>query len=323
MADNNPFLAFDLGAGSGRAFLGFYEKGKLGLEEVHRFRNNPILLGSTLYWDFLHIWDNILLSLKKCAHRGYEKLSGIGVNSWNCDFGLVDSRGMLLLNPISYRDPGIEGASETIREMIDEFDLYQLTGVGFNAITALSRFVEFRERGLDPLFDLAESYLPIPDLVRFFLSGVRNAEETILWGSQLVDLRTRQWSRELMKIASVDQRILPAIVEPATVTGALKEDLADLTGVTEAPIIAVAEHDTISATLSVYETEGKSVILSAGTWFIFGQLLKEPSATIRAFETQLLNETAYQSVFYARNLMGFYILENLMGYWRLEDEECS
>ena len=37
MADKKYFLAFDLGASSGRAILGTLENGKLDLQEVHRF----------------------------------------------------------------------------------------------------------------------------------------------------------------------------------------------------------------------------------------------------------------------------------------------
>ena len=33
------FLAFDLGASSGRAILGILENGKLDLQEIHRFPN--------------------------------------------------------------------------------------------------------------------------------------------------------------------------------------------------------------------------------------------------------------------------------------------
>ena len=33
------FLAFDLGASSGRAIIGSLENGKLSLQEVHRFVN--------------------------------------------------------------------------------------------------------------------------------------------------------------------------------------------------------------------------------------------------------------------------------------------
>ena len=38
----SKYLAFDLGASSGRAIIGTIEAGKLSLEEVHRFKNGPV-----------------------------------------------------------------------------------------------------------------------------------------------------------------------------------------------------------------------------------------------------------------------------------------
>ena len=48
-------LAIDLGASSGRAILGQYRDGQLGLGEVHRFPNDPVAVGGELYWDFLRL----------------------------------------------------------------------------------------------------------------------------------------------------------------------------------------------------------------------------------------------------------------------------
>ena len=71
-----PYLAFDIGAGSGRAFLGFIDRDILKIEEIHRFENRPVLMNGTLYWDFLFIWDNILKALKKCSAAGVQELAG-------------------------------------------------------------------------------------------------------------------------------------------------------------------------------------------------------------------------------------------------------
>ena len=45
------YLAFDLGAGSGRLMMGIEKDGKLELTELHRFTNPPTRMGERLYWD--------------------------------------------------------------------------------------------------------------------------------------------------------------------------------------------------------------------------------------------------------------------------------
>ena len=43
-------LAFDFGASSGRAILGTLDNGKITLEELHRFSNDPVEVNGHFYW---------------------------------------------------------------------------------------------------------------------------------------------------------------------------------------------------------------------------------------------------------------------------------
>ena len=45
------FLAFDLGAESGRAVMGTLERGRLSIREMHRFPNDPVTIDGHLHWD--------------------------------------------------------------------------------------------------------------------------------------------------------------------------------------------------------------------------------------------------------------------------------
>ena len=47
MRSSKKFLAFDIGASSGRAVVGIFNKGKLALDEIHRFPNEPIEVHSS------------------------------------------------------------------------------------------------------------------------------------------------------------------------------------------------------------------------------------------------------------------------------------
>jgi sugar (pentulose or hexulose) kinase len=318
-----PYLSFDIGAGSGRAFLGFIDSDVLEVEEIHRFENRPILMNGTLYWDFLFIWDNILEALKKCSASGIGDLAGIGIDTWNCDFGLVDENGVLISNPVSYRDQGPAEIVPFLRSKIVEKDLYGTTGIGYNTITALSRFVYMSRCGRKWQLDVSALYLPVADLLRYLLTGVKNAEETILWGSQLIDIRTRGWDKKLVELFDVPEGILPEVVPPCTVTGDLAPEIKKICGIKKAPVVAVAEHDTISAAVTVDAGSRNRALLCAGTWSILGKLLNQPETGKKAFEMGFLNELAVGSILFAKNMMGFYVLEGLIKEWSLKDIDCS
>ena len=101
MADGHHFLAMDFGAESGRGEVVTLARGRVTMEEVHRFANRPVRLGKTLHWDFLFLFAEILASLRACEQRGV-KLSGIGAGGFrDGDAGQVTSMTVGCCEPIA------------------------------------------------------------------------------------------------------------------------------------------------------------------------------------------------------------------------------
>src|SRR5689334_25331000 len=113
--------AVDLGAQSGRVAVGRLDGDRLELEEVHRFPNEPVLVRSRLQWDVLALYRELLEGLRRAAHTG--ELDSVGVDSWGVDFGLVDSEGQLVANPVHYRDARRAQAYDQVLERIPAREL--------------------------------------------------------------------------------------------------------------------------------------------------------------------------------------------------------
>src|SRR4051812_13635432 len=114
MAAQN-FLAFDLGAESGRAVLGTLNDGRLELEERHRFPNPTGRMNGHLYWNLLAQWEELKTGLRRAvadhpAGGRRASLSGIGIDTWGVDFCFVGADGDVIRNPFHYRDPRTDGA---------------------------------------------------------------------------------------------------------------------------------------------------------------------------------------------------------------------
>ncbi len=60
-----PYLAFDLGAESGRAVLARLHSGVLTTEEVHRFPNDPVEYSGSLHWDVTRLWFEVRKALRE------------------------------------------------------------------------------------------------------------------------------------------------------------------------------------------------------------------------------------------------------------------
>src|SRR2546426_6074303 len=83
---HKPFLAFDLGAESGRAVLAHLHAGVITTEEVHRFANEPVEYAGALHWDTPRLWFEIRKTLSRLEEVA---LGGIGVDSWGVDYALL------------------------------------------------------------------------------------------------------------------------------------------------------------------------------------------------------------------------------------------
>ena len=75
------FLAFDLGASSGRAIIGTLDAGKLSLKEVHRFANGPVQKGNSIYWDFPRLVNELKEAAEHCKLE-HCSIDGFWVNRY-------------------------------------------------------------------------------------------------------------------------------------------------------------------------------------------------------------------------------------------------
>jgi rhamnulokinase/L-fuculokinase len=305
------FLAFDLGASSGRAVVGTLAGGRLALEEIHRFTNAPVDMRGTLFWDFPALWREVREALRLCAARGHAALDGIGIDTWGVDFGLLGRDGRLNGNPFCYRDAITEGMDAVIAGKMAPEKLYTLTGMTLGRVGTLPQLVGLgRERGGARL-QQAETLLMMPDLFRYFLCGHRGVERTIAGSSFLTNVRTGAWCGPVLKAFGLPRRMLPPIIPTGTVVGRLNAGLAKASGLNRAPVVAVAGHDTLSAAAAAPVADAGTVFLSTGTWSVIGVERPDPVTSAEAMRRGFVNELGVHGVLFARNLIGLYLFENL------------
>lgn len=316
----NTYLAADFGGGSGRIMAGYLLHGKLELEEVCRFSNRQIKLGNHLYWDFLALFEEMKNGLKLAAQKGYT-VKGIGIDTWGVDFGLIDKDGNLLGNPICYRDSRTEGMPEEVFRHLNEQQHYAVTGIQVMPINTLFQLYSMKQSRSAQL-EVAHQLLFMPDLFSFFLTGVANNEYCIASTSELLDAQRREWSQETIRALGLPEHLFGEIVQPGTVRGQLKEDIARETGLGEVDVIAVGSHDTASAVAAVPATNGPVAFLSSGTWSLLGVEVAEPILTEEARQAEFTNEGGVGGqIRFLQNITGLWILQRLMSEWKDSGEE--
>jgi rhamnulokinase len=305
------FLAFDLGAESGRAMSGKLRSGVLDLTEVCRFANEPVREDGSLYWDVLRLWLQMQRALERVAAVG-RRPESIGVDAWGCDYGLLGEGGDLLGNPYHYRDSRTDGVMDAAFARVPRARIYDVTGIQFLPFNTLYQLIA-AGRTTPRLLDAATGFGTIPDILNYWLTGELRAEYTSATTTQMVDARARRWAVDLLCDLEIPTRLLPPLVEPGTWLGPLKSSVsAALAGT---PVVAPACHDTGSAVASVPAGGGRA-FLSSGTWSLLGTETAAPVITSAALEANFTNEGGVVGTTrLLKNIGGLWLLQSCRRGW--------
>lgn len=307
------YISVDLGAGSGRVFLVSFEADQLVLEEAHRFRYPPRMVGNRLCWDFELIFENVSLGIER-AKESASKLGGelesIGVDSWAVDYGLLDTDGRLIADPACYRDRRTEGVIDEVFRQFPRSEIFRRTGIQFLDFNTLYQL--YSER--DSLANSA-TFLLLPDLINFRLCGAVGAEFTNATTTQMLMVEDRGWDMDLIRTLGINDSIFPKIVEPGTIRGELSGG--------DIKVVSVASHDTASAVAAAPLTP-VSAYISSGTWSLVGLELERPLVNEDVAAANFTNEGGvFGTTRFLKNVMGMWLLERCREEWKADGIETS
>ena len=301
------FLAFDLGAESGRGILGAFDGERLTLEEVGRFATgrgqDDIGQDGVRRWDIGRIGGEIE-SLLTRAQAQAGTLHGVGVDTWGVDFGLLDAQGKLLEAPTHYRDERHPPAMAEVHSLIPVEEIWAKTGVQFLPFNTLYQIYALQKRR-PGLLDKAAHLLLMPDLFHHQLTSGRSIanERTNASTTQLFNPATRAWEPSLLARLGLPSHFLGEIVPAGTRVGETSGGV---------PVYAPGSHDTASAVAATPAAPGSRwAFLSSGTWSLLGVELPAPNLTTEARQLGFSNEFGVGET--------IRLLKNIMGLWLVQE----
>ena len=322
MRKTQQYLAIDLGAESGRGVLGKFDGGSLQLEEIHRFPNGGVRVMDSLHWDVLQLWSEIKRTLSICA-RDRINLMSLGVDTWGVDFALLDRDDALLGYPYHYRDSRTDGMLDEAFRRMPRAEIFKRSGAQFLQINTLYQLLSMALRN-SPLLDAADTFLMMPDIFNFWLTGRKACEFTDATTTQFYDPRQYGWSKEILDALGLPTEIFPEIVPPGTHFGALLSNVASEIGLPKIPVIAPACHDTGSAVAAVPARGEDWAYISSGTWSLMGIEVPNPIITDQALELNFTNEGGIENTFrFLKNIMGLWLIQECRRTWAQAGDDMS
>jgi len=303
------FLAFDLGAESGRAVVGRLHGGRLELEVVHRFPNIPVQVTDGLHWDVLRLFGEMKNGLREAA-RDDAEITSIGVDTWGVDAALLDGRGVLLCNPYHYRDSRTDGAMDELFKVVDRTEVFEQTGIQFMQLNTLYQL--FVQKKQNPeLLDATKRIILIPDLFNYWFTGEAVCEFTEATTSQMYNPRKGGWASDMLKTLGLPVEKMGRIVPPGSRLADLLPSVAEECACQRMPVVAPACHDTGSAVAAVPASGNDFAYLSSGTWSLIGVEVPQPVINERSLAYNFTNEGGVQGT--------FRLLKNVMGLWLVQE----
>ena len=184
----------------------------------------PLPRPADLYWDVLGLWSiSSRPARRRAKYAG--QIRSVGVDTWGVDFALLGRGDVLLGNPHSYRDPRADGMLKRAFARVPREEIFAKTGVQFMQINTLYQLLAAAEQN-SPLLEMAESFLMMPDLFHWLLTGVKANECTNATTTQFYNPTKCRWATGLLGQLGMPSHFLGAIADPGTNLGKLRSQVA-------------------------------------------------------------------------------------------------
>ena len=321
MSKQKLVAAVDLGAESGRVSLGRFNGSRIEIEVIHRFPNRSTRLAGTLTWNTLELFIEIQQGLRKAGQLAGGPIASVGIDTWGCDFGILDADGRLLGIPVHYRDKRTEGLIEEVTSLIPREALFAASGIAFWPFNTL---YQLRALALahSPLLREGRSLLFTPDLLHYWLSGVKVSERSIASTSQCLAVCADTWLSEMLDTLGIPAGLFSPVVPSGTILGPVLPEVAEETGLPDLQVITPAAHDTASAVAATPLLSPQAAYLSSGTWSLLGVESAEPTATPAALHAHFTNEKGVGSSYrFLQNIMGLWLVQQSRAAWTKEGRQ--
>jgi rhamnulokinase len=212
---------------------------------------------------------------------------------------------------------------EAAFQRVPRAEIFAHTGIQFMQLNTLYQLYAMVLQN-SPQLVAAETFLTIPDLLNYWLTGRKVCEFSNATTTQCFDTRRGEWSKALLQRLGIPTHIFPEVVQPGTILGELRGDVCAETGIWPIPVIAPACHDTGSAVAAVPARGGNFAWISSGTWSIMGVEAKEAVVNEMSLEASLTNEGGVNGTYrLSKNIAGLWPVQECRRTWARQGQQLS
>lgn len=147
------------------------------------------------------------------------------------------------------------------------------------------------------VYSMAKSILLPKDYLRFRMTGQMNSEISDASGTNLLDIESGSWSRDIADALEIDISLLPPICESSEIVGYITPEFAALTGLKAGTPVVGGASDNAAAAVGLGRVSDGDIMMTIGT-----------SGVISAQSDTALNASEYGINLFRSAVSGKYLI---------------
>lgn len=224
----------------------------------------PLPNGGAQY-DTDELWGLIASLLRKLAAAlPGGTCSGLAVTGMGEAGVPLDADGGALYPAIAWFDPRTAAISGEWARRAGAERLLHITGLRAQHIFTVNKLLWLRAHEPE-VFSHMSHWHCLPDFIAYRLTGVSVMDRSIASRTMLLDQARGDWSDELLTLAGIPRRLLPAVADSGAPCGRVTREAAALTGLPEGLPVFTGGHDHICGALACGVFSPQVVLDSSGT----------------------------------------------------------
>lgn len=279
--------------------------------------------GGSAHWEPGELWNTVVAIVRetvaKAEQAGHsrDEIVGAAASSPGEAGTLLDAQGRELCPFIAWYDPRTIPQKDWWARIMSLEAISEVTGLPLDHIYSVNKLMWLREHAPDA-WNRATSWVIAADWVGFRLTGIPFTSASLASRSMVYDLRTGEWSSELLEVCGVPARLLPPPVDSGTAIGTILPEVAKELGLPPGVKVAAGGLDHLCAALASGITEPGHLLNSMGTAEVVLSLMSELPASLnhpgitlgsyvvpkRYFGMITLRTSGYSLEWVAREILG-------------------
>lgn len=255
-----------------------------------------------------------------------DDIAGIGISGQMHGLVMLDKNSDVLRPSIIWCDQRTSEECTEIERLIGRERLIEITAnpamTGFTAAKIM--WVKKHE---PELYAKCRHILLPKDYVRYKLTGELATDVSDASGMQLLDIKNRCWSDEVLEKLGIDKSLLAKVYESPEITGCITEETAKLTGLKKGTIVVGGAGDNAAAAVGVGVVKDKTAFTTIGTSGVVfahtSEMTVDPKGRVHTFCAAVPNAWHVMGVIQAAGLSLKWFCDNFCDVEKAEAEKLG